>query len=242
MVIVGSRGAEHQMMRVFPPPNFDTTLQRSQQFIRVGIRLLTLEPLEQFSRSSPWFGVKPLTQLRRHRQERGEASSQSLAIDRHMTMTLLLSRRSTRRHGGGTSFDRGGIELSQDATDRRVSWSFPPLHAERFAQPGDVNIDEAVDCPIRVGAGDDCQDRNSTTCGRRYSFPSARLGSSISVSRSTNELKRCHGNPMCCVGCQRRSHMESRRRNPLRRYPTAVCISVLHFGTHPVQDESVEQP
>ena len=27
--------------------------------------------------------------------------------------------------------------------------------------------------------------------------------------------------------------MESRRRNPLRRYPTAVCISVLHFGlTH----------
>ena len=24
--------------------------------------------------------------------------------------------------------------------------------------------------------------------------------------------------------------MEPRRRNPLRRYPTAVCISVLHFG------------
>jgi hypothetical protein len=75
MIIVGSRGAEHQMMRVFPPPNFDTTLQRSQQFIRVGIRLLTLEPLEQFSRSSPWFGVKPLTQLRRYGQERVRASA-----------------------------------------------------------------------------------------------------------------------------------------------------------------------
>jgi hypothetical protein len=75
MVIVGSRGAEHQVMRVFPPPDFDTALQRSQQFIRVGIRLLTLEPLEQFSRSSPWFGVKPLTQLRRHRQERVRASA-----------------------------------------------------------------------------------------------------------------------------------------------------------------------
>ncbi len=24
--------------------------------------------------------------------------------------------------------------------------------------------------------------------------------------------------------------MEPRRRNPLRRYPTAVCISVWHFG------------
>ena len=35
---------------------------------------------------------------------------------------------------------------------------------------------------------------------------------------------------MRCVGCQQRSHMEPRRRNPLRRSPTAVCISVLHFG------------
>jgi hypothetical protein len=46
---------------------------------------------------------------------------------------------------------------------------------------------------------------------------------------------------MRCVGCQQRSHMEPRRRNPLRRYPTAVCISLLHFGLT-VQDESVEQP
>ena len=31
--------------------------------------------------------------------------------------------------------------------------------------------------------------------------------------------------------------MEPRRRNPLRRYPTAVCISVLHFGlTSPRQE------
>ena len=36
--------------------------------------------------------------------------------------------------------------------------------------------------------------------------------------------------------------MEPRRRNPLRRYPTAVCISVWHFGLTQSKDESVEQP
>ena len=101
-----------------------------------------------------------------------EASSQSLAIDRHMTLTFAVRR--VVQHGGMAaerSFDRGGIELSQDATDRRVSWSFPPLHAERFAQPGDVNIDEAVDCPIRVGAGDDCQDRKQHDVRQAIQLP-----------------------------------------------------------------------
>jgi hypothetical protein len=87
-----------------------------------------------------------------------EASSQGLAIDRHMTLTFAIRR--VVQHGGMAaerSFDRGGIELSQDATDRRVSRSFPPLHAEHIAQTGEVNIDKAVDCPIRVGAGDDRQ-------------------------------------------------------------------------------------
>ena len=79
MVIVGSRGSEHQIIARFPPPKFDTALECSQQFIRVNIRLLTLEPLEQFSRSSPWFGIKPLTQLRRHRQEQGQGIGANIA-------------------------------------------------------------------------------------------------------------------------------------------------------------------
>ena len=89
-----------------------------------------------------------------------KASPQCLAIDRHMTLTFAVRR--VVQHGGMAAerrFDRGGIELSQDATNGCVSRSFPPLHAERIAQPGKVNIDEAVDRPIRVGASDDCQDR-----------------------------------------------------------------------------------
>src|SRR6476660_3024623 len=101
-----------------------------------------------------------------------EASPQGLAIDRHMTLTFAVRR--VVQHGGMAakcSFDRGGIELSQDTTDRRVSWSFPPLHAERIAQPGEVNIDEAVDCPIRIGAGDDCQDRKQYDVWQAIQLP-----------------------------------------------------------------------
>src|SRR5512133_3202572 len=96
----------------------------------------------------------------RRARELARAAAEGRAIDRHTTLTFAVRR--VVQHGGMAaecSLDRRAIELSQDTTDRRVSWSFPPLHAERIAQPGEVNIDEAVDCPIRVGAGDNCQDR-----------------------------------------------------------------------------------
>lgn len=101
-----------------------------------------------------------------------KASPQGLAIDRHMTVALAVRR--IVQHSGMAaerSFDRGGIELSQDTTDRRVSWSFPPLHAERIAQLGEVNIDKAVDCPIRVGARDDCQDRKQYDVRQAIQLP-----------------------------------------------------------------------
>jgi hypothetical protein len=101
-----------------------------------------------------------------------KASPQGLAIDRHMTVALAVRR--IVQHSGMAaerSFDRGGIELSQDTTDRRVSWSCPPLHAERIAQLGEVNIDKAVDCPIRVGARDDCQDRKQYDVRQAIQLP-----------------------------------------------------------------------
>jgi hypothetical protein len=41
--------AEYQLMRAFPSPDFDTALQRSQQFIRISVWLLRLKPFQQFS-------------------------------------------------------------------------------------------------------------------------------------------------------------------------------------------------
>jgi len=36
--------------------------------------------------------------------------------------------------------------------------------------------------------------------------------------------------------------MEPRRRNPLRRYPTEVCISVLHFGLTQSKTRALNSP
>ena len=36
--------------------------------------------------------------------------------------------------------------------------------------------------------------------------------------------------------------MEPRRRNPLRRYPTAVCISVWHFGLTQSKTRALNSP
>jgi hypothetical protein len=61
-----------------------------------------------------------------------EASPRGIAIDRHMTLTFAVCR--VVQHGGMAaerSFDRGGVELSQGATDRRLRSSLPPLPAER---------------------------------------------------------------------------------------------------------------
>ena len=159
-------------------------------------------------------------------------------------MTLTFAVRRVVQYGGMAakcSFDRGGIELPQDTTDRRVSWSLPPLHAECIAQPGEVNIDEAVDRPIRVGIGHDCQDRKQHDVRQAIQLRPPRVFDFVQQINKWTE--RCHGNPVRgCVGCQQRSHMEPRRRNPLRRYPTAVCISVWHFGLTQPKTRALNSP
>src|SRR4051794_41085634 len=102
-----------------------------------------------------------------------KASPQCLAIDRHMTLTFAVRR--VVQHGGMAAerrFDRGWIKLSQDATNRRVSRGLSPLHAERIAQPSEVNIDEAVDSPIRVGTSDNCPDRKQHDVWQAIQLPS----------------------------------------------------------------------
>src|SRR6202042_2887872 len=82
---------------------------------------------------------------------------------------------------------------------------------------------------------------NSTTCGRRYSFPSARLGSSISVSRSTNELNGAMATPCAVWLPAKESHGTASQESPTP-LPDGGLHQRVAFRTHPVQDESVEQP
>ena len=77
-----------------------------------------------------------------------EASSRGYVIDRHMTLTFppFLASFNTAAWRRNAASTEAGSSCQQDATDRPCKpETLPPRHAERFAQPGDVNIDEAVD-------------------------------------------------------------------------------------------------
>src|SRR6201985_3947689 len=83
---------------------------------------------------------------------------------------------------------------------------------------------------------------NSTTCGSRYSFPSARLGSSISVSRSTNELNAAMATPARLDRLPAKESHGTALQESLRRYPMAVCASVWHFGLTRSKNRALNSP
>ena len=81
--------------------------------------------------------------------------AQHLAVDRDRTLlrwTGLLV-----EDGGMASEDllnRVRVHLLDDPSDGRVSRSASPRQVEHLAQPGQVDIDERVDGPVRVRPGD----------------------------------------------------------------------------------------
>jgi hypothetical protein len=84
-----------------------------------------------------------------------KAPAQHLAVDRDRTLlrwTGLLV-----EDGGMASEDllnRVRVHLLDDPSDGRVSRSASPRQVEHLAQPGQVDIDERVDGPVRVRPGD----------------------------------------------------------------------------------------
>ena len=131
-------------------------------------------------------------------------------------------------------FDRSGVKLSQDAADRRVGRRFPPLQAEHVAQPSEVNIDEAVDRPIGIGASDDRQDREQHDVRQPIQLALGPPRVFDLGQQGDKGSERRHGNPSAAVEVASQGvRLDPRRRNPLCRHPTAVCISVWHFGFTP---------
>jgi hypothetical protein len=83
-----------------------------------------------------------------------EAVAQRLAVDGDMA----LPRGSGLRvQNGGMApknvFHRSRIQLLENEPDRAVGRRASPRQRERAAQPSEMDIDEAVDCPVRVGPG-----------------------------------------------------------------------------------------
>jgi hypothetical protein len=55
-------------------------------------------------------------------------------------------------------FDRSSVQLTKDVTDCGVGWRVPPLQTKKFPHTSEMNINETVDTPVRIGAHQHCQD------------------------------------------------------------------------------------
>ena len=175
-----------------------------------------------------------------------EAAPQGFAIDRHMTPTLDFG--SIIQDGGMAaehSLDRGRVKLSQNTADRRVGWCFPPLHAERIAQLSKMNINEAVDRPVGVGASDDRQDREQHDLRQSIQLslcPPRIFDFGQQVHKWT---ERRHGNRSATVKVARQrvrwrrvvGTTNLRSQGGLRR-----CVAFQTYPAHATKEESVEQP
>jgi hypothetical protein len=64
-----------------------------------------------------------------------------------------------------------------------------------------VNVNEAVDRPVGVGASDDRQDREQHDLWQSIKLALTRRGSSISASKSTNGLNDAMATPSAAVPC-----------------------------------------
>jgi len=153
-----------------------------------------------------------------------EAAPQGLAVNRYMTMTFDRGRAVKRRGVAAESrLDRGGVKLPQNPADRRVGWRSLPFHPECIPQLSQVNIDEAVDRPIGISTGNDCQDREQNHMGQPVEF-ALRSSWIFDLGQQGNKWrKRPHGNPIHNKGCQPDSQMDPRRRNPLSSGHSVIC-------------------
>lgn len=85
-------------------------------------------------------------------------------------------------------FQLARIEALQDQPYRHVGRSPPPAQAQSHLQPVEVNVDEGMDAPVRVGAATTARMANSSTCGSVYIRPWARRGAGTVRRRSRKWL------------------------------------------------------
>jgi hypothetical protein len=83
-----------------------------------------------------------------------EAVAQRLAVDRDVVLPRVAR---LRVQNGGVApeylLHRSCIQLLENEPDRAVGWRAPPWQREKIAQPGEMDIDEAVDRTVRVRSG-----------------------------------------------------------------------------------------
>src|SRR5215475_10884876 len=173
-----------------------------------------------------------------------ETAPQGLAVNGDVASAIATGRLV---QGGGvvakSGLDRAGIKLLQDPADGRVGRCLAPGSAERITQSAQVNVDEAMDCAIGIGAGNNRQDGKQDDMGQSVELALRSPWILDFGQQQDKRRKRFHGNPH--KGCQPRSRTDPRRGNPLSAGHRAVCSDLLQSGLTQLNDaqvESVEQP
>ena len=116
-----------------------------------------------------------------------EAVAQRLAVDGDVALTRIAG---LRVENGGVApeylLHRRCIQLLENEPDRAVGRRAPPRQREKVAQPGEMDIDETVNCPVRVGPRHHGQNGEQHDVRKTIELTFARRGSSISESRARN--------------------------------------------------------
>src|SRR3954463_4835657 len=173
-----------------------------------------------------------------------EAATQCLAVDGDMALPLVAGLRV--ENGGVTSeylLHRRRIQLLENEADRAVGRRAPPRQHEKVAQPDEMDIDEAVNCTVRVGPGQHGQygEQHDVREMVKLAFRASRVFE-ISASRVRKGVSE---GMATSVRPNQVAHQRVRDFNLLEsrlRWPSTNLRRFVTFRTHPSQELSVEQP
>src|SRR5215472_9827424 len=77
--------------------------------------------------------------------------------------------------------DRSGVELPENVPDGRIGWRPTPFQPEELAETNEMDVDETMDTPVRVGSGDHRQNGEQNHMRQTIQLAFSRRGSSISA-------------------------------------------------------------
>jgi hypothetical protein len=132
--------------------------------------------------------------------------------------------------------DRSGVKLPENVSDGRIGWRTTPSQPEELAQTNEMDVDETMDTPVRVGSGYHRQnsEQNHMWQTIQLAFSPSRVFDFGQQRQKRGEL---HGNlGSSDSGCLSKSQRFCVR-NPQSPCPAPLCTRVWQFGLTPSSTE-----
>jgi hypothetical protein len=171
-----------------------------------------------------------------------EAVAQRLAVNGDVALPRVAG---LRVENGGVApeylLHRSCIQLLENDPDRAVGRRPPPRQREKAAQPGEMDIDEAMDCPVGVGPGHHGQygEQHDVRKTIKFAFRASRV---FDLGKQGEKWgQRRHGN----LDPNQVARQRVRDFNLLEsclRWSISDLLRLVTFWTHSSSRLSVEQP